>query len=193
MNRIIGHLRTINHHKAMVTRDCIRVGLVWQGLMHDLSKYMPVEFFAGVRYYQGGKRSPINYEKEIKGFSEAWLHHKGRNRHHFEYWIDYAMPAGSGLAGCKMPKRYVAEMVIDRICACKNYEKESYTDRSAWNYYYRTRSLNLMHPETVFLLEYLLKMTAVKGEDYTYDYMRNRLLKHRFRDYHVINGRLKLD
>ena len=34
-----------------------------------------------------------------------------------------------------MPKKYVAEMVIDRICASKNYMKENYNDRSALDYY----------------------------------------------------------
>lgn len=64
IKQFLGHLHTINHHKWLVTRDCIRVGLISQGLKHDLSKYAPIEFFAGVKYYEGGKRSPINREKE---------------------------------------------------------------------------------------------------------------------------------
>ena len=80
IKQFLGHLHTINHHKWLVTRDCIRVGLISQGLKHDLSKYAPIEFFAGVKYYEGGKRSPINREKEEKGYSQGWLHHKGRNR-----------------------------------------------------------------------------------------------------------------
>ena len=67
IKQFLGHLHTINHHKWLVTRDCIRVGLISQGLKHDLSKYAPIEFFAGVKYYEGGKRSPINREKEEKG------------------------------------------------------------------------------------------------------------------------------
>ena len=69
IKQFLGHLHTINHHKWLVTRDCIRVGLISQGLKHDLSKYAPIEFFAGVKYYEGGKRSPINREKEEKGYS----------------------------------------------------------------------------------------------------------------------------
>ena len=135
IKQFLGHLHTINHHKWLVTRDCIRVGLISQGLKHDLSKYAPIEFFAGVKYYEGGKRSPINREKEEKGYSQGWLHHKGRNRHHFEYWIDYAVNPKDGFIGAKMPKRFVAEMVIDRISASRNYQKENYTCRSAWEYY----------------------------------------------------------
>ena len=86
-----GHLRTINHHKMLVTKTCFRVGLYRQGILHDLSKYHPVEFIPGGIYYQG-TRSPISREKELNGYSKGWLHHKGRNPHHFEYWIDYTQP-----------------------------------------------------------------------------------------------------
>lgn len=193
IKQFLGHLHTINHHKWLVTRDCIRVGLISQGLKHDLSKYAPIEFFAGVKYYEGGKRSPINREKEEKGYSQGWLHHKGRNRHHFEYWIDYAVNPKDGFIGAKMPKRFVVEMVIDRISASRNYQKENYTCRSAWEYYARAKDVYVMNDETRFLLEYLLKMTAAKGEAYTFSYMRKKLLRHRYRDYHVVNGKLVLD
>ena len=85
--RFWGHLKTITLHKLRVTRLCFKMGLIKQGLLHDLSKYSPVEFWAGVRYFQGN-RSPIDAEKEAKGYSEGWLHHKGHNKHHWEYWID---------------------------------------------------------------------------------------------------------
>ena len=81
------HLRTVQHHRFLVLRHCWRVGLYRQGLTHDLSKFSPVEFAAGARYYQGN-RSPNEIERREKGYSAAWLHHKGRNRHHLEYWID---------------------------------------------------------------------------------------------------------
>ena len=57
MNKFWGHLKTITHHRHLVMRGCFRMGLIWQGLTHDLSKYSPTEFFAGVRYFQGS-RSP---------------------------------------------------------------------------------------------------------------------------------------
>ena len=84
MNRFFGHLSTITRHKIKVTLLCFRCGLYAQGIKHDLSKYSYVEFWAGVRYYQGN-RSPIDREKEVKGYSMGWLHHKGRNKHHWEY------------------------------------------------------------------------------------------------------------
>lgn len=190
--RFWGHLNTINHHKFLVTATCFRVGLYRQGLAHDLSKYAPVEFCAGVRYWQGN-RSPIGKEKEVLGYSKGWLHHKGRNRHHFEYWIDYAVNPADGLVGTKMPKKYVAEMAIDRICASKNYQKENYTQSSAWEYYLKGKNFTIMHPEAQFLLEFLLKKTADEGEEAVYDYMKHVLLRQKDRDYHVKDGRLILD
>lgn len=173
-------------------KECFKIGLYKQGLTHDLSKYSPTEFLVGCKYYQGN-RSPNNAEREETGVSKAWLHHKGRNRHHFEYWIDYAVNPKDGFIGAKMPKRFVAEMVIDRISASRNYQKENYTCRSAWEYYARAKDVYVMNDETRFLLEYLLKMTAAKGEAYTFSYMRKKLLRHRYRDYHVVNGKLVLD
>ena len=84
------HFKTITHHKNMVMKGCFRVGLYRQGLAHDLSKYMPSEFWVGVKYYQG-TQSPNNEEREVLGYSSDWLHHKGRNKHHYEYWLDYGI------------------------------------------------------------------------------------------------------
>ena len=81
------HFCTISHHKVLVCQHCFKVGLYRQGIMHDLSKYSLTEFRVGVNYYQGD-RSPNTAERSDLGYSTAWLHHKGRNRHHYEYWID---------------------------------------------------------------------------------------------------------
>ena len=87
MGKFWGHLSTITKHRTLVMIHCFKVGLYWRGLTHDLSKYSPTEFLVGVRYYQGN-RSPNTAEREDKGVSTAWMHHKGRNKHHFEYWTD---------------------------------------------------------------------------------------------------------
>ena len=101
---IFKHLKTITEHKLAVMELCFRVGLIKQGLLHDLSKYSPEEFITGIYFYQG-TRSPNAAEKMVRGYSVAWLHHKGRNKHHFEYWIDYAIDPTEGLVGMKMPLR----------------------------------------------------------------------------------------
>ena len=105
------HFCTITQHKLLVMQNCFRVGLYKQGLLHDLSKYSPAEFLTGVHYYQGD-RSPNAAEREEKGYSTAWLHHKGRNKHHFEYWMDFSKTS-QGIAGAKMPVNYLVEMVMD--------------------------------------------------------------------------------
>ena len=71
----------------------------------------------------------MNAQREDEGVSKAWLHHKGRNKHHFEYWIDYDVEGNSTiLAGMKMPVKYVAEMFCDRVAASRIYNKDKYKD-----------------------------------------------------------------
>ena len=173
MHPIIAHFRTITHHRHLVLRGCFRVGLYWQGLTHDLSKYSPCEFFRGVRYYQGN-RSPNTAEREDKGYSEAWMHHKGRNRHHFEYWTDLD-PVTRVYAPVAMPDRYLAEMVMDRIAASKTYEGAAYTDGSALAYFERAHESRLLHPETAKKLRTLLTLLKEEGEAALYAEIRRML------------------
>ena len=177
--KIREHFQTITYHRQLVMKYCFRVGLYWQGLTHDLSKYSPTEFLVGAKYYQGD-RSPNNAEKEAKGYSSSWLHHKGRNKHHFEYWMDYTMPGTSDqlLEGVKMPVRYVVEMFMDRIAACKVYQKDAYTDASPLEYHERSKRVKqIMHPETIALIEKLMKMLAEEGEKKTFAYTRKIVMK----------------
>lgn len=175
MQRFFGHLHTINKHKRMVMKHCFKLGLYKRGLLHDLSKYSPTEFFVGVKYFRGDV-SPNNVQREVEGVASAWLHHKGRNKHHYEYWIDYKKDAECELAGMKMPLPYVLEMFCDRVAASKVYNKEKYTQRDPLTYYKRGEGKYLMHPETVELLERLLTMLAEKGEEETFSYIRKELL-----------------
>ncbi len=171
------HFKTITRHKWLVMKYCFRVGLYKQGLLHDLSKYSPVEFFVGCKYYQG-YRSPNNGEREEKGMSLSWMHHQGRNRHHFEYWVDYNTKADTIIAGVPMPRRYIVEMVMDRISACRNYGKETYTDAAPLEYFLKNRDrLWFMHKTTKRELEGLLRMLAEKGEKKTFAYIRKVYLK----------------
>ena len=172
---IRGHFDTITHHKLLVMKYCFACGLYRQGLAHDLSKYSLTEFIPGCIYYQGD-HSPNEAERQAKGYTAAWLHHKGRNKHHFEYWIDYGLGSDKRMTGMKMPVNYVVEMYIDRVAASKNYQKENYRDDSALNYFLRGRGNYLMHPETEELLERLLRMLAEKGERATEEYIRREVL-----------------
>lgn len=185
LSNIKNHFKTITKHKLLVMDLCFKVGLIRQGLLHDMSKYSPEEFIIGVCYYQG-YRSPNAGEKIAKGYSTAWLHHKGRNKHHFEYWIDYGMELEDGIVGAKMPLRYVLEMMCDRIAASKVYRGDEYTDNDPWIYYCRKKDVIDLAQDTRALLEKLLKMLGEQGEKKTLAYMRF-LYKHPYiyedRDY----------
>lgn len=157
------------------------MGLYRQGLLHDLSKYSPTEFLVGCRYYQGNM-SPNNAERADKGYSAAWLHHKGRNKHHLEYWIDYDISKAEdkvhgGMAGMKMPIRYVVEMFIDRISASKNYQRDKYTDQSPLSYFEHGHDHYMIHKDTEALLKYLLTMLAKRGEAEAFSFVRQEVLK----------------
>ena len=143
------HFKTISTHKMWVMRYCFKIGLYWQGLTHDLSKYSPTEFLVGMKYYQGD-RSPNNAEREDNGMSKSWMHHKGRNKHHFEYWIDYGINCDTIIKGVPMPRRYVAEMIMDRISASRVYLGDAYTDQAPYQYLKKgIGHLWFVHPETL--------------------------------------------
>lgn len=175
MIKLLRHFATVNRHRYLVRKGCFRIGLYWQGLTHDLSKYSPEEFLVGAKYFQGD-RSPNAAEREIHGFSRAWMHHKGRNRHHYEYWTDMS-PVTRQYESVPMPRKYLCEMVMDRRAACMVYEGERYTDGSALTYFEKSRERLLMHPQTQRELGYLLTMLKEQGENATFAYMRQSVLK----------------
>ncbi len=156
------HLKTVQRHRHLVRQYCFRLGLYWQGLTHDLSKFSPVEFWAGVKYFQGD-RSPNDAQRRDIGYSASWLHHKGRNRHHFEYWTDYGIN-GEGIVGVEMPKKYVAEMFCDRLAASKVYRGKDFQPGDPYQFFqYGKQKRLLMHPATSALLETILIVLRDRG------------------------------
>lgn len=172
----IKHFKTITHHKWLVLQGCFRLGLYRQGLLHDLPKYSPAEFLVGAKYYTGD-HSPNDEERKDKGYSSSWLHHKGRNRHHLEYWVDYSPEKGHQMAGLEMPVRYVAEMFCDRIAASKTYRGAQYCDSDPYDYYMRSLPHYLIHPKTAALLEKMLTVLKEQGEDAAFRYIKKEILK----------------
>lgn len=166
----IKHFVTITNHRHKVIANCARAGILLQGLRHDLSKYTPTEFIPGAKYFQG-TRSPNEREREIYGSSRAWMHHKGRNRHHYEYWNDYN-PVSKQIENVKMPVRFVVEMFCDRVAASKIYNGKNYTDSAPFEYFLKIRGKHRMHPETEALLEKLLVMLRDEGEKKTFAYIK---------------------
>lgn len=177
IKNFFGHLRTITAHRHLVMLHCFRAGIIKRGLLHDLSKYSPSEFVAGVIYFQGN-RSPNEREREVNGYSTAWIHHKGRNKHHFEYWTDYSTKTGV-LEPVRMPDEYLYEMFCDRVSASKIYNKEKYHDGCPLEYFMKVKQKRFIEPVTAKKLEFLLTMLADKGEDYTFRFIRKQVRKNK--------------
>ena len=167
--RLKGHFSTITRHKLLVGKLCFRLGLYRQGLLHDLSKYSPTEFLPGVKYFQGD-RSPIEREKVEKGYSKGWLHHKGHNPHHWEYWMD--RNHRGEIFFNEIPKNYVKEMVCDRVAACMIYQGERYNDASALNYLHDGGDQKYMHPNSAALLEKYLTWIKDYGLDQAFEMIK---------------------
>ena len=165
------HFYTITKHRHKVIAHCFQAGIFWQGLLHDLSKYSPAEFFVSAKYYYGD-RSPLHGERLAKGYSLGWMHHKGRNKHHFEYWTD-VNPETKQYAPVKMPLCYVKEMFCDRVAASKIYQGKNYTDAYPLQYFRREKIVSSMHEETYKLIESLLVMLCEHGEKETFLYIKN--------------------
>lgn len=170
IKNFFGHLYTITHHRHLVIRHAFRCGIGFQALGHDLSKYGPTEFFPGVKYYTGSK-SPTLYERIEEGMSKAWMHHKGRNKHHYEYWTDYDL-TDEAYKPVLMPIKYLKEMFCDRVAASKTYMKKEYTDAHPYNYFVSKRTVERMNEETAKVLESWLLMLKEKGEKETFKYIK---------------------
>ena len=154
------HFKTVCKHKAVVYRECKACGITWQGIIHDLSKFSPVEFAASAKYFQGN-RSSIEAEKEKRDYSMAWLHHKGVNKHHWEWWTDF--DDNGRIIANKIPSRYVVEMICDWIGAGKVYGGEKWTQSEPLSYFNKVRRGRYFHPETERLIVYLLEIIRDKG------------------------------
>ncbi|MCQ2553817.1 MAG: DUF5662 family protein [Clostridia bacterium] len=174
MGNAYKHFCTIMEHKRYVRQACFKMGLYWQGITHDLSKLSPAEFLVSIKYFNG-KYSPNNDERRDIGYSSAWLHHQGRNKHHFEYWVDYSTKTRGERTPVKMPLKYVAEMVADRYAACRTYNKEAYTCKDPLDYFVRGKANRHMHVDTGALLEKVLTIMAESGEDAAFAYVKQLL------------------
>ena len=158
LRKIVGHFCTITHHKWLVLKLCVRAGIPWRGFMHDWSKYSPEEFFESAKYYTG-ERSPIYYCKHEKGYSKAWLHHTGRNKHHDEYWYDYNAPNQTPV----IPYKYTIEMICDKVAASMVYNGKEWNNSALKNHWERTKHLARINPKIAELLTDVFEQIAEKG------------------------------
>ena len=150
------HLRKIFIHKYWVGLYCFKCGLYWRGLVHDLSKLSPTEFFESIKYYQGDS-SPINAAKKDKGYSLAWMHHRGRNKHHYEYWTDNY---DEGTTCIEMPFIYVVEMFCDYLGAARTYWGKKFTYTAEYKWWLNKSKTAKMHINTNKFITIVLKSMA---------------------------------
>ena len=169
----IKHFKVITKHRHKVIYHCYKSGILWQGLLHDLSKYSPSEFISGAKYFLG-TRSPNEEERRTIGYSKAWIHHQGRNKHHFEYWKDYN-PVTHIIEPVKMPYKYVVEMFCDRVAASKIYQGDKYKTTHPLEYFEKSKKTRMIHKSTSDELERLLKMLAENGEIETFKYIKDKI------------------
>lgn len=173
MNKYFAHLRTVGKHRKLVRKLCFKCGYYKRGLLHDLSKYSPSEFYQ-YHYYQG-TRSPIDAEKEMYGYSPAWLHHKSRNKHHWEYWTDTGK---YGIFGVPIPQEYMIEMICDWVSASITYSGRNIDFDEPYdaplNYYMAHLNSRIFEKMTEQFLRYCLKIIANEGINAFCRFAKNR-------------------
>ena len=173
LEKLWKYFLTICKHKAVVYQECRACGITWQGITHDLSKFSRDEFISSAKYYCEDK-SPHYGDAEENGYSLAWLHHKGCNKHHWEFWTDFNEDDGS-IKVNKIPYNYVVEMVCDWIGAGKVYSKDEWTQQSPLKYYNKVRGGRYFHPETEELILRFLNIISFHGLEEFHKMARNEL------------------
>ena len=158
----VKHLKLITHHRWVVFKLCCKIGEPWRGFWHDISKYSPTEFMESMKYYIG-THSPITEARKDKGYSDAWLHHKGRNRHHSEYWVDDRAPDPTPI----IPYKYAAEMVCDKLAAGIIYEGENWTKEYELKYWEKEKAQVKMNDKMKDFITDILEQVAENGIDKT--------------------------
>ncbi len=161
LKKMIKHLNVVNRHRFKVFCLCCKVGIPLQGLLHDLSKYQPVEFFETAKYFTDGKYSPIITCKKEKGYSNAWIHHKNHNKHHYEYWYDYQSPIETPI----IPFKYFLEMVCDSLAAGLIYEGKNWKKDTQLNYWNSVKKKAKINLKMEKLLDNVYKEVSINGID----------------------------
>lgn len=150
MNNSWKHFKLVMTHKKFVFRACRKAGIPFRGLMHDMSKFSVVEFSESVKYFTGVS-SPIDEAKKDKGLSMAWLHHRGRNKHHWAYWVDNLTDGGIPTL---MPYKYALEMACDFIGAGQAYMGESWSFDTPYDWFLaQEKDRSKIHPSIVAFLD----------------------------------------
>lgn len=115
--KYLRNLRYLIKHKWYVFLECLKYKLIWQGLIHDWSKFRFSEFIPYANHFYGGREKyhPGGYYKPFdtgdEAFDLAWLLHQHLNPHHWQYWI--LNEDEGNMKVMEMPLRYAKEMLCD--------------------------------------------------------------------------------
>ena len=175
LKKIWLHFKLITKHRFLVFKLCIKAGLPWRGFVHDLSKYSPTEFWESAKYYVGYK-SPIQVAREEREYSKAWLHHKGRNKHHEEYWYDFNAPVKAPV----IPYKYTVEMLCDNLSAGMTYKGKNFKKEDPLWYWKNVKNKELFHPKMQLFFEDVFTEIAEKGIDTV---LKKQTLKEKYNKY----------
>lgn len=163
MGKTLKHLKKILIHKYWVAHYCNMCGLYKQGFLHDMSKFSPTEFGESIKYYVGIS-SPIDEATKHKGYSDAWMHHKGRNKHHSSYWVNIFY---GKVIPIKMPWKYLLELICDNLGASHAYNMDKFSVQKAYDWWQNARQYELMHEHTKKMISIIYDKMLQNGIDET--------------------------
>lgn len=162
INKLIKHFMLVSRHKWKVFKLCLKAGIPIQGIFHDMSKFSPTEFFESVKYYNG-THSPVPEARKAIGYSKAWLHHKGRNKHHYQYWHDEQAENPTPI----IPYKYVVEMICDDLSAGMTYKGKEWHQGYQLEYWQKHRAKKSINEKTDRLLVDVFTQVSINGLDNT--------------------------
>lgn len=157
------YLKYVLRHKWFVLLKCIDFGIGWRGIVHDISKFSPSEWFPYVDKFYGGPWEKYSdrhgdarnfpgykYTQEWvdERFRTAWLHHQRRNPHHWQYWV---LRNDDGTIVClEIPRKCALEMVADWWGAGRaiktHHDGGEYDELQEW--YAKNRDKIMLHDNT---------------------------------------------
>ena len=163
MTAYLKYLSYVLRHKWFVFIECCKLGIPWQGIIHDISKFLPGEFIPYARYFYGKWMKEAEWHGDVRNYvpwkytemgvkaalDKAWLLHQKRNPHHWQFWI--LKYDSDGIKILAMPDKYRKEMLADWIGAGKAQGKP---DTKAW--YEANKDKMQFHPETRKWIETML-------------------------------------
>ena len=148
------HLWVVIKHKHNVTKYASKLGIFWTGLFHDMTKFTPTEFGLSVKYFHGKKSPTIIERADNDNFSYLCVAHTGRNKHHWQYWVDYTRYE---MVVNRIPYKHSLEYVADVLSASKVYNPKDFTFMVAYNYFKEHSKTYLMHPATKEFILWCIK------------------------------------